>query len=253
MDLIQKNVMKLGLFAIFSKDCIAASFKKPIRVKRILLEIYHIGFQSLSIILFTGFFTGMVLGLQGYETLKRFASEGLLGAGVVYSLLAELGPVLTALLCIGRAGSSICAELGSMRQGEQIEALQCMGIEVYNYLLAPKLIAALITLPLLVLLFCQAGILGGYFTAVSLLGVYGPSFFQSMQSTMGWELLRMSLVKGLSFGLILVLIASFAGFKIHKFPTLQGAIGLSRATTSAVVISSVLVLGFDYIITFILL
>ena len=253
MNLLQLQIIRLGQFTVFSKECLKASFRKPLRLKRIILEIYHIGFQSLSIILFTGFFTGMVLGLQGYETLKRFASEGLLGAGVIYSLLAELGPVLTALLCIGRAGSSICAELGSMRQGEQIEALQCMGIEVYNYLLAPKLIAATIALPLLVLLFCQSGILGGYFTAVSLLGVYGPSFFQSMQSTMDWELLRMSLVKGLSFGLILVLVASFAGFKIHKFPSLQGSIGLSRATTAAVVISSVLVLGFDYVITSLLL
>lgn len=253
MNLFRLQIIRLGQFTIFSKECLKASFRKPLRLKRIILEIYHIGFQSLSIILFTGFFTGMVLGLQGYETLKRFASEGLLGAGVIYSLLAELGPVLTALLCIGRAGSSICAELGSMRQGEQIEALQCMGIEVYNYLLAPKLIAATIALPFLVLLFCQSGILGGYFTAVSLLGVYGPSFFQSMQSTMDWELLRMSLVKGLSFGLILVLVASFAGFKIHKFPSLQGSIGLSRATTAAVVISSVLVLGFDYVITSLLL
>ena len=253
MNLLQLQIIRLGQFTVFSKECLKASFRKPLRLKRIFLEIYHIGFQSLSIILFTGFFTGMVLGLQGYETLKRFASEGLLGAGVIYSLLAELGPVLTALLCIGRAGSSICAELGSMRQGEQIEALQCMGIEVYNYLLAPKLIAATIALPFLVLLFCQSGILGGYFTAVSLLGVYGPSFFQSMQSTMDWELLRMSLVKGLSFGLILVLVAAFAGFKIHKFPSLQGSIGLSRATTAAVVISSVLVLGFDYVITSLLL
>ena len=132
---------------------------------------------AIFVILFTGAFTGMVLGLQGYYTLRKFGSEGLLGSAVALSLIRELGPVLAALMVIGRAGSAICAEIGIMRNSEQIDALECMAIDPFKFLMAPKFLAAVISLPLLTGIFDVVGIGGGYLIGVKLLGVNDGAFF----------------------------------------------------------------------------
>ena len=211
-----------------------------------------IGFESLSIIIFTGFFTGMVLGVEGYHTLVKFGSEGALGSGVGYSLLAELGPVLSALLLTGRAGSALCAQIGIMRNSEQIDALDCMAIDVYNYLLSPKLIAGIISLPLLIFIFCLSGIIGGYFAGSLILGVHAGSYFNSMMSAIDYALLRMCIIKGICFAILTISICSFEGFMVHTNKE-KGALGVSKATTQGVVLSSVAVLLSNYILTTILI
>ena len=154
---------RLGLFLLAS---MVAVLKPPYKLYPVIRQIHFIGAKSLYVIIFTGLFTGMVLGLQGYYTLNKFGSVGFLGAAVAISLIRELGPVLAALMVIGRAGSAICAEVGIMRNSEQIDALECMAIDPLRYLIAPKLLATLIAMPLLVCIFDVVGIFGGYLVGV---------------------------------------------------------------------------------------
>jgi phospholipid/cholesterol/gamma-HCH transport system permease protein len=191
----------------------------------------------------------MVLGLQGYHNLKKFGSEELLGSAVALSLIQELGPVLTALMVIGRAGSAICAEIGIMRNSEQIDALECMAIDPYKYLIAPKFLAAVISLPVLTFIFNILGIAGGYLAGVVFLDVASGAYFQGMYDSVNWEDIRLCLVKSVIFGLIIVWIASFKGYFLHLNRTgVFGAEGVSRITTDAVVLASVSILVWDYLI-----
>jgi phospholipid/cholesterol/gamma-HCH transport system permease protein len=186
--------------------------------------------------------------------LQRFGSLDLLGSAVAISLLRELGPVLTALMVIGRAGSAICAELGIMRTTEQIDALECMAIHPYKYLIAPKLVAGVISLPLLTSIFDIVGILGGYVAAVILFGVNPGTYFQSMYASVVWVDVEMGLIKSLVFGLLIVWISSAKGFFLHLDRSgAFGAEGVSRVTTDAVVLSSVAILAGDYLLSAILL
>lgn len=148
------------------------------KISHITKQIYIIGTLSIFVIIFTGAFTGMVISLQGYNTLRKFSSEGLLGSAVALSLIRELGPVLTALMVTGRAGSAICAEIGIMRNSEQIDALECMAIDPHKYILAPKFIASVVSMPLLTAIFDVVGIFSGYMIGVGLLGANEGSFFQ---------------------------------------------------------------------------
>ncbi len=239
---------------IFLSASLAAVFKPPYKLGPIIRQIHFIGARSGFVILFTGAFTGMVLALQGYYTLRKFGSEGLLGSAVALSLLRELGPVLAALMVIGRAGSAICAELGIMRNAEQIDALECMAIDPFEYLVAPKFVAAVVSMPLLTALFDVVGIFGGYLIGVTLLGVNPGTYFQGMYASVGWEDVEMGLVKSLVFGFILVWIAAGKGFNLHKEHAGGfGAEGVSRTTTNAVVISSVAILVGDYLISALML
>jgi len=228
--------------------------KPPYKITSVIHQIHFIGARSVFVILFTGGFTGMVLGLQGYYTLNKFGSVGFLGSAVALSLIRELGPVLTALMVIGRAGSAICAEVGIMRNSEQIDALECMAIDPYKYLMVPKLLAGIIVLPLLTAIFDVIGIFGGWLVGIGLFGVNEGAYFQGMYSSVGWEDVRMGLVKSLLFGLLIVWIAAAKGFYLHLDRTGGfGAEGVSRATTDAVVLSSVAVLVWDYLISALLL
>jgi phospholipid/cholesterol/gamma-HCH transport system permease protein len=212
-------------------------------------RIYLIGSRSVIVILVTGLFTGMVLGLQGYHNLKQFGSEELLGSAVALSLIQELGPVLTALMVIGRAGSAICAEIGIMRNSEQIDALECMAIDPYKYLIAPKFIAAMISLPVLTFIFNIVGILGGYLAGVVLLGVAEGAYFHGMYDSVVWADIRLCLIKSIIFGLLIVWIATFKGYFLHLNRSgVFGAEGVSRITTDAVVLASVSILVWDYLI-----
>lgn len=241
-----------GRWGVFTVKCFVGIFKPPHKIFPIIKEIRVIGVESLSIIVFTGLFTGMVLGLQGYTTLKRFGSEGLLGTGVAVSLLSELGPVLSALLLTGRAGSSLCAEIGVMRISEQIDALECMAIDSFNFLISPKMVAAIVSLPILSFTFSIIGICGGYIAGVLILDVNAGSFHEGIVRAIDANLIRMCLVKSIVFSVLMVSVCAFKGFCVYRQKT-KGAMGVSKATTDAVVFTSVNILLWDYLLTSILL
>ncbi len=244
-----------GRMGIFLVLVIISIFKLPYyKISNITKQIYVIGSLSIFVIIFTGAFTGMVLGLQGYTTLRKFSAEGLLGSAVALSLIRELGPVLAALMVTGRAGSAICAEIGIMRNSEQIDALECMAIDPHKYVVAPKFIATIISMPLLTAIFNVVGILGGYVIGVKLLGTNEGAFFQGMYQNVEFDDIYMGFVKSLCFGLIIVWICAAKGFFVHlERKGGYGAEGVSRVTTSAVVLSSVAILVFDYFLTSLLL
>ena len=208
-------IEQAGRMGAFLFACIVSVFTPPYQVYPIIKQLHFIGVRSIFIIVVAGGFTGMVLGLQGYYTLQRFGSLDLLGSAVALSLLRELGPVLAALMVVGRAGSAICAEIGIMRNSEQIDALECMAIHPYKYLMVPKFIAGIISLPLLTCIFNVVGILGGYVAAVVLFGVSEGSYFQGMYDSVVWKDVEMGLIKSLVFGLIIIWIASAKGYFLH--------------------------------------
>lgn len=242
---------RMGIFLYYS---VLNLIKPPYKIFPVLKQTYIIGTLSIFVILFTGAFTGMVLALQGYHTLSKFGAEGLLGSAVALSLIRELGPVLAALMVTGRAGSAICAEIGVMRISEQIDALECMAIDPYKYIVAPKFVAGIISLPLLTALFDVVGILGGYLVGVGLLGASEGTYFSSMYKDVDFSDIYMGIVKSLCFGMLIIWISSSKGYFVHLSKGGGfGAEGVSRVTTSAVVLSSVSVLLFDYFLTSVLL
>jgi phospholipid/cholesterol/gamma-HCH transport system permease protein len=195
----------------------------------------------------------MVLALQGYYTLSKFGSEGLLGSGVALSIIRELGPVLSALMVTGRAGSSMCAEIGIMRIDEQIDALECMAIDSHAYLITPRLIACIIAMPLLTSFFDVVGMAGGYAIGVNLLGVNAGDFMEGIRSSVVWEDVYMGIVKSLCFAVLIIWICTYKGFYSGVDEGNFGPEQVSRATTNAVVVSSVSILVCDYVVTSILL
>ncbi|MCX8118141.1 MAG: MlaE family lipid ABC transporter permease subunit [Desulfobacterota bacterium] len=216
----------------------------PFKFSWVVKQIWFIGYQSTLVILLTGVFSGMVLGLQGFHTLNRFGSTALLGPMVALSLIKELGPVLSALMVTGRAGSAMTAEIGIMRISEQIDALELMGLNPYRYLVVPKVIAGVLAMPLLTAIFDVVGIFGGYFVGGKLLGVGEGTYFGEMANYVKMEDILEGIYKSLSFGVLITWVCSYKGY-FAGF----GAEGVSRATTQAVVLSSVLILFWDYMMT----
>jgi phospholipid/cholesterol/gamma-HCH transport system permease protein len=263
--MIFKNIEKLGAIALYHLHdlgrmglflfrVVLGVFKRPFRFRAVLGQIREIGTNSLGVIFFTAAFTGLVLGLQGYYTLRKFGSEGMLGSAVSLTLLRELGPVLTALMVTGRAGSAMCAEIGIMRNSEQIDALECMAIDPFRYLIAPKFLATLISIPLLTLVFNTVGIFGGYLAGVQLLGVNPGAFFSGMELSVVNKDISMGLIKSLVFAVLIVWVCTGRGYFVHQIKGAgYGAEGVSRVTTQAVVMSSISVLVWDYILTAIML
>lgn len=242
---------RMGIFLLLS---LLSIFRPPFKVSPVIKQIYIIGALSIFVIIFTGAFTGMVLGLQLYYTLSKFGAVGALGSAVALSLIRELGPVLSALMVTGRAGSAICAEIGIMRISEQVDALECMAIDPHKYIMAPKFLAGIISLPLLTAVFDVVGIFGGYVVGVKLLGADEGSYFAGMYKDVEFEDVYMGIIKSLCFGLLLTWICAAKGYYVH----LQrgggfGAEGVSSATTNAVVLASVTILVFDYFLTSVLL
>ncbi|OPX20263.1 MAG: ABC transporter permease [Desulfobacca sp. 4484_104] len=237
-------VQEAGRMQLFLLEALGLFFIPPYRPRSIIKQLQFIGVKSSSIILLTGAFTGMVLGLQGFYTLRKYGSEGALGSAVALSLVRELGPVLTALMVSGRAGSAITAEIGIMRITEQIDALDTMAINPMQYVVMPKIIAGLLAVPLLTAIFDVIGIWGGYLVGVVLLGVSSGSYFSGMVQSVESLDVNGGIVKSLVFGLTIMLVACYKGYY-----TARGAEGVSRATTQTVVLSAVLVLGWDYILT----
>lgn len=246
--LFMQLVEHLGRWAVFSAVSLAGMLRVRRLMSKIAYDVYFIGFKSLNIIILVAFFTGMVLGLQGYYTLIKFSAEGMLGVAVSLSLVRELGPVLTAIMLIGRAGSSISAELGIMRISEQIDALSTMNIDPKCYLVTPKLIAALICFPLLTAVFDCVGILGGYFSSI-LLSSRSGIFFSKIQASLLLSDITGGFIKSIIFSFLVMTISCYCGYYTHLNPRSSGAQGVSNSTTSAVVQSCVYVLVADYVIT----
>jgi phospholipid/cholesterol/gamma-HCH transport system permease protein len=244
----------LGRMGVFLYRVVLAIFKRPFRFRAMIGQIREIGANSLGLIFFTAAFTGLVLSLQGYYTLRKFGSEGMLGSAVSLSLLREMGPVLTALMVTGRAGSAMCAEIGIMRNSEQLDALECMAVDPFRYLIAPKFLATLISIPLLTLIFNVVGIFGGYLAGVHMLGVNPGAFLSGMEQSVVNKDLIMGLIKSLVFAALIVWICTGRGYFVHQIKGAgYGAEGVSRVTTQAVVLSSISILVWDYILTAILL
>ncbi len=248
-----RQLRLLGRLGVFFIHVIRGIFRPPGKFWATLGQIQFIGAQSIFLICFIGGFTGMVLGLQGYYTLAKFGSKGLLGAAVALSMIRELGPVLTALMVAGRAGSAMCAEIGIMRIEEQIDALECMAINPHSYLVAPRLLAGLVALPLLTSLFDVAGIIGGYLIGVELMGVDPGAFISSLEKSVMWKDVYMGIIKSLCFSVLLVWICTYKGYYAGMDKGSFGPEDVSRATTDAVVLSSVAILVSDYVVTSILL
>lgn len=236
-----RGMGRMGLFFGQTLFCMATP---PIKFSWIIKQIWFIGYQSMLVIFLTGAFSGMVLGLQGFYTLNRFGSTALLGPMVALSLIKELGPVLSGLMVTGRAGSAMTAEIGIMRISEQIDAMELMGLNPFRYLIVPKLIGAIIALPLLTAIFDVVGIFGGYFVGGKLLGVGEGTYFGEMANYVRMDDVLEGVYKSLCFGIIISWICSYKGFSAGF-----GAEGVSKATTQAVVLSSVLILFWDYVMT----
>jgi phospholipid/cholesterol/gamma-HCH transport system permease protein len=215
------------------------------RFARVRDQIHFLGNYSLAIITVSGLFVGFVLGLQGYYTLQRYGSSEALGLLVALALVRELGPVITALLFAGRAGASLTAEIGLMRAGEQITAMEMMAVDPVSRVLAPRFWGGVICMPLLAAVFSAVGVLGGYVVGVLLIGVDPGSFWSQMQGGVDvWKDVGNGIIKSLVFGLAVTFVALLQGFKAQPTPE-----GVSTATTRSVVISSLSVLGLDFILT----
>jgi len=238
-------VARLGHSARFFVRLCAAIPAALLRPGLVLEQIHIIGNRSLSIIAVSGLFVGFVLGLQGYYTLQRYGSAEALGLLVALSLVRELGPVVSALLFAGRAGTSLTAEIGLMKAGEQLAAMEMMAVDPVARILAPRFCAALLVMPLLAAIFSAVGILGGWGVGVLLIGVDPGAFWSQMQSGVDvWKDVANGVIKSAVFGLICSFIALYVGHESKPTPE-----GVSRATTTTVVVSSLAVLGFDFILT----
>lgn len=241
-------LLDLGRMGYFLLYALYSMIRRPGRPVFVLKQLRFIGAKSMFVIVLTAAFTGMVLGLQGYYTLAKFGSEGMLGTAVALSLIRELGPVLSALMVTGRAGSAITAEIGIMRISEQIDALETMALDPYKYLVSPKFVAAMIAMPLLCAIFDVVGIYGGWLVGVKLLGVNPGAYFTEMYRAVEWKDVYSGIVKSFSFGIIIAWVGCYKGYYAG-----HGAEGVSRATTEAVVLTSVLILIWDYVLTSLLL
>jgi phospholipid/cholesterol/gamma-HCH transport system permease protein len=208
-------------------------------------QIFFLGNYSLAIIAVSGLFVGFVLGLQGYYTLQRYGSSEALGLLVALSLVRELGPVVTALLFAGRAGTALTAEIGLMKAGEQLSAMEMMAVDPIRRILAPRFWGGLIAMPLLAAVFSAVGIMGGWMVGVLMIGIDAGSFWSQMQGGVDvWKDVGNGVIKSFVFGVTVTFVALYQGFEAQPTPE-----GVSRATTRTVVVASLAVLGLDFLLT----
>ncbi|AZR32739.1 MlaE family lipid ABC transporter permease subunit [Xanthomonas vasicola] len=239
------SVRAFGRAGLFSLTVLRGSLPTRDFIAELVREIYKVGARSLPIIAVGGAFVGLVLTLQGYRTLTTYGASDALSTLLGLSLYRELAPVLTALLFIGRAGSSIAAELGLMRATDQIKALELMAIDPVAKAVAPRFWAAVLTVPLLTGVFCSLAITGGYFEAVYVLGIDNGTFWSGLSNSVDfWDDFGVAMLKSAIFGGTAALVAAYVGF--HAEPTIEGT---SIATTRAVVNASLLVLMFNFVLS----
>jgi phospholipid/cholesterol/gamma-HCH transport system permease protein len=241
-------IQEMGRMLIFLLATLTWLVRPPLRPVHMVRQLHVIGGKSTFVVVLTAAFTGMVLGLQLHYTLQRVGSEAVLGSVVGLSLIRELGPVFAALMVTARAGSAMTAEIGLMQITEQVEALDTMAINPLQYLIAPKVVASVIGMPLLVAIFDVVGIAGGYLVGVELLGGNPGSYWGSLESGVEWKDVSGGILKSVNFGLIVSWVCCYKGYS-----TRRSAEGLGKATTEAVVLSSVLILVSDYSLTSVLL
>ncbi len=240
---------RLGKEVLLFIQTILSFWAVILRPGLIIQQLYSIGVRSMLIIIVSGFFVGMVLGLQGYNTLVDFGAEESLGVIVALSLVRELGPVVTALLYAGRAGSALTAEIGLMKATEQLSGLEMMAVNPVERILAPRLLAGIISMPLLAAMFSAVGIFGGYLVGVDLLGVDEGSYWSQMQAKVDFDKdIVNGVIKSFVFGIVTTWIAVYEGY--NCVPTSEG---VSRATTRTVVYSALVVLGLDFLLTALML
>jgi phospholipid/cholesterol/gamma-HCH transport system permease protein len=242
-----------GRLAVFLGRTISRLWLFSFPIQETVKHLQFIGARTVPLILVAGLFTGMVIALQFYDTLIRFGSVELLGAAVAMSLIRELGPVMAALMVIARVGSATCAEIGIMRNEQQFDALDCMAIDSYHYVILPRLLAGIISVPLLTGMFDVFGIGGGYIVGVLIHGVSEGAFLIGMADSIVWNDVWMGLVKSTLFGLLIMWVCMAKGFFLHIEQKFSGAEGVSNATTQAVVLSALLMLFVDYIVSSLML
>ena len=238
---------EVGRMTQFLYRVVISIFGRPFSFSDLLKQVAFIGAKSMPIILLSGLFTGMVLALQFYDALARVGSSALMGSAVATSLIQELGPVMTALMLIARIGSATCAEIAIMRSEQQFDALTCMAINPYRYVMVPRLLAAIISVPLLTAIYNLVGILGGYIVGVLFKDLNGAAYMQTIIDAISWSDLRMSVVKSMLFAVIIIWISMGKGFFVHLEKGVSGAEAVSRVTTKAVVTSAITMLFVDYI------
>jgi phospholipid/cholesterol/gamma-HCH transport system permease protein len=254
MDFVRKlgaavlgYVSGMGLMAIFLVKTIAYALTPPIKLLSFVKQIRFIGTQSIFLIALIGAFTGMVLALQGYYNLNKLGSVAFLGPLVALSIIKELGPVLAALMVTARAGSAITAEIGIMRITNQIDAIEMMGLNPFRYLVVPALLAAVVSMPLLTSIFDFVGILGGYLVGVKMLGVEAGTYMGEISTRLDMMDILEGIYKSLSFGVIIAWVSCYKGY--YTGTSGFGAEGVSKATTQSVVLSSAMILIWDYFMT----
>jgi len=239
------TLIGLGAFFRFFASLLARSGAAVRRPRLVSQQIHFIGNYSLLIISVSGLFVGFVLALQGYYTLNRYGAEEALGLLVALSLVRELGPVVTALLFAGRAGTSLTAEIGLMKAGEQISAMEVMAVDPIRRVLVPRLWGGIIAMPVLAAVFSMVGIMGGWIVGVQMIGIDAGVFWSQMQGGVDvWNDVFNGVIKSVVFGVTVTLVALYEGWQARPTPE-----GVSRATTRTVVVSSLAVLGLDFLLT----
>lgn len=237
-------IQKIGRVGVFFGRLLVQCGPALLRPRAVVHQVFNAGARSLIIIMLCGLFVGMVLGLQGFDLLQRFGSEDALGVAAALGLLKELGPVVTALLFAGRAGTSLTSEIGLMRATDQLTAMEMMAVDPLRHVVAPRFLGGLIAMPLLVAIFNLIGLFGAQLIGVQLMGVDPGAFWSQMQSAVELDDVSEGIVKSVCFGVACSLIAVYEGYNAE--PT---AAGVGLATTRTVVISSVLTLLVDYMLT----
>lgn len=243
-----QNTADMGRTFLFLLSAFEWAFRPPARIRLIIHHVRTIGVESLSVVILSGVFTGMVMGLQGYYSLRKFNAENFLGSAVALGILRELGPVLSALMVTGRTGSAMAAELASMKVSEQIDALYSMAVNPIQYLVSPRIIAGLISMPLLTAIFDVVAIYGAFVVGVQLLGVSSGSYFSGMELSVVFKDVLSGFLKSVSFGLIITWICCYKGFNAPPMAT-----GVGQATTEAVVLCFVTILVWNYFMTSVML
>jgi len=238
------GIAQVGACGLFLLQILVAIPSSLRHIKETIRQVWFVGAMSLTIIMTCGLFVGMVLGLQLYYVLSIFGGTAALGTVVSLSLYRELGPVVTALLFAGRAGTSITAEIGLMRATDQLTAMEMMAVDPMKYVVLPRFLGGVISMPLLTAAFIAIGIFGVQLVGVQMLGVDQGSFWSQMRAAVEFDDVREGLIKGVVFGIACSLIAVFEGY--HAEPTAEG---VGRATTRTVVVSAVLTLVLDYLLT----
>ena len=242
---VRSKLAELGFAARLFVKLFALTPSTLLRFGLVRDQIFVLGNYSLAIIAVSGLFVGFVLGLQGYYTLQRYGSSEALGLLVALSLVRELGPVITALLFAGRAGTALTAEIGLMKAGEQLSAMEMMAVDPIRRILAPRLWGGVIAMPLLAAVFSAVGVAGGWMVGVLMIGIDAGSFWSQMQGGVDvWRDVGNGVIKSMVFGVTVTFVALYQGFEAQPTPE-----GVSRATTRTVVVASLAVLGLDFLLT----